>query len=385
MKNFILILLILTIPICIYAQNTGTGIVNNGAIIKIDEGAKIAIEGENANYVNYTNVDNGRIALSGTMEIAGDWENNSSTSEVFVNYGNNAEVIFSSDNQHEIRGTSPTDFYDISLQNNLTLFSDLNILQTLSMDNSLLNIEDYNLIMLDGSSINGTFSSNNMIIANGNGVVQYKITENGEFIFPVGDETYYSPVVLDFISGSYSDAYVAINVTNSKHPENTSTTDFLQRYWTVTQSGISSFNCDAIFNYVDSDINGTEANIYGAYFNGTNWQMINQVNADENLISGTMNHFGDISGIEYEIINIKESNFNKSIVSFSYKDKIYISSDNQIFNGQINIYNLLGQKLISTKFINNQVNEIDLNGQNNCYIIRIIGDNVNYSKTFFVE
>ena len=385
MKNKILILLILLLPVFLIAQNTGTGIVNNGAIIKIDEGAKIGIEGTNTNYVNYTNVDNGRIALSGKLEIAGDWENNSSTTEVFVNYGNNAEVIFSSTNQHEIGGTSPTDFYDISLQNNLTLNSNLNILQTLSMENSLLNIGDYNLIMYDGSIITGAFSSNNMIIANENGVVQYEVAENGEFIFPIGDETYYSPVVLDFTSGTYSDAYVAINVTNSKHLENTSTTDFLQRYWTLTQSGISSFNCDATFTYADSDINGTEANIYGAYFNGTNWLMINQVNADENTISGAMNHFGDISGVEYEIISVNENSFNKSIVSFSYKDKVYISSDIQIIEGQINIYNLLGQKIISKKFINNQVNEINLNGKSNCYLIRLVGENVNYSKTLFVE
>ena len=35
--------------------------------------------------------------------------------------------------------------------------------------------------------------------------------------------------------------------------------------------------------------------------------------------------------------------------------------------------------------MNNQVNEINLNGKSNCYLIRIIGDNVNYSKTLFVE
>ena len=139
MKNKLLVFLIVVIPVFTFAQ-TGTGIVNNGAKIIIDEGAKIGIEGDNADYVNYTDNTDGRIDISGTLEIAGDWLNNASTPDVFVNYGENAQVIFNGSSEQAIGGDNPTNFYNLSLKNDLTLNTQLNILQTLSMENSLLNL-----------------------------------------------------------------------------------------------------------------------------------------------------------------------------------------------------------------------------------------------------
>ena len=240
-------------------------------------------------------------------------------------------------------------------------------------------------MMFDGSTITGAFSSNNMIITNDSGVILYEISSNGEYFFPIGDGTYYSPVTLNFTSGSYSDAYLSASVTNDKHPNNTSTTDYLQRYWSVGQDGISGFNCDVVFTYDDTDIQGTEENIYGAYYTGSSWEMIGQVNAGANTISGTMTEFGDISGVEETIILIPQINTENIISAYSFEDKIYISSDFEISNGHINIYNLIGQKIIQRSFKNNQVNEIILNGNSNCYLINIVGDNINYSKTVFVE
>ncbi len=384
MKNIILIFLILIYSVICFSQNTGTGIVNNGAKIIIDEGAKIAIEGTNANYVNYTNNDNGRIDLSGKLLIDGNWINNSASSDVFINYGDNAELIFTDANQHEIGGSSTTNFYDISIQNNLSLNTNLTVLQNLFLENSLLDIGNYNLIMSEGSNISGDFSNNNMIIATQDGVVKYYISDNSELFFPIGDEIYYTPVNLNFTTGNYSNAFVAVNVANSKHPENTSTTDYLERYWSVLQEGITNFECEAVFNYVDDDIQGSENNIYGAFYKNNSWNEINQVNVNENKISGNLTEFADISGVEQDVLNFKDFNNKNLIISF-YENNIYISSSNEIKNGIINIYNVKGQKIMSKKFINNKKNKISFNGYLNCYLINIVADNFSYTKTVFIE
>jgi len=39
-------------------------------------------------------------------------------------------------------------------------------------------------------------------------------------------------------------AWVGVNVTNAKQPNNSSNNDYLNRYWSVMQNGISKFSCD---------------------------------------------------------------------------------------------------------------------------------------------
>ena len=87
-----------------------------------------------------------------------------------------------------------------------------------------------------------------------------------------------------------------MRVTDAKQPNNPSTTNFLTRYWTVTQSGISSFSADTTFTYVDADIVGTESSIYTGKWNGTTWSVLSPANTANNTIGGTVNSFSDFTG-----------------------------------------------------------------------------------------
>src|SRR5258707_4885661 len=111
-----------------------------------------------------------------------------------------------------------------------------------------------------------------MIIASGGSEVKKAFASTGSFLFPIGDNTgalEYSPVTVDVTSGSFSSAYIGASVVDSKHPSNASSTDYITRYWNVTQTGITSCVATVTGTYVAADINGTEANTKAARLDGS--------------------------------------------------------------------------------------------------------------------
>ncbi|MBM4168931.1 MAG: T9SS type A sorting domain-containing protein [Ignavibacteria bacterium] len=151
-----------------------------------------------------------------------------------------------------------------------------------------------------------------MIVATGSGELRKTFTGTGSFTFPVGDNTgtaEYSPVTLNFTSGSFSSAYAGVKLANSKHPNNTSSTDYINRYWTVSSSGISSFSCDASFVYVAADVEGTESNLYCGSWGGSSWTLLNAVNTGTKTLSGTVSSFSDFTGGETSALPVQLTSF----------------------------------------------------------------------------
>ena len=210
----------------------------------------------------------------------------------------------------EIAGTSRTfqlnggTFANLNINRNqgTQLNGDVTVTNTLILSNGNLFLGSFNCTLESSATINGTPSASKMIIATGTGQLRKKITSTGSFTFPVGDDigTFeFSPITLNFTSGTFgSGALAGVNLSDVKHPSNTSTTDFLTRYWTVTQSNISSFSCSVSSTYVDADINGTETNLVGGKFSSGNWINLGSVTAASNLITGTVTGFSDFTAGE---------------------------------------------------------------------------------------
>jgi hypothetical protein len=135
---------------------------------------------------------------------------------------------------------------------------------TLFLSNGLITLGNYNLILGPSATISGELSPVNMIIATDAGELRkiFPGGYTGSFLFPVGDNTgttEYSPVTLTFSAGTFvSENYAGLNLRNSKHPDPSISGNYINRYWNISQNGISDFNCDAIFNYVPADVVGNE-------------------------------------------------------------------------------------------------------------------------------
>jgi hypothetical protein len=145
----------------------------------------------------------------------------------------------------------------------VSLNTDIQVNGDLTLAAGLINIAVSNLVLGESSAIIGIPSSSNMIIATGTGEVRKNFASEGSFTFPVGDNNgtaEYSPVTLDFTSGTFADGYVGITLANSPYPG--ASGSYLNRYWNVTSAGITDFTCNAQFDYVPEDVTGTESNLF---------------------------------------------------------------------------------------------------------------------------
>ncbi len=204
----------------------------------------------------------------------------------------------------------------------VTLSASVTVNGTLNLTSGLLTLGSNNLTLGSSSTISGTPSATAMVVPTGSGELRKTFTAPGSFTFPVGDNTVtteYSPVTLNFTSGSFSSAYAGVKLANSKHPNNTSVTHYINRYWTVSSSEISGFSCDASFTYVDADIVGTEANLYCGKWDGLGWTLLNAVDAGNNQLSGTVTSFSDFTGGESAPLPVELSSFSASIIGSAVK------------------------------------------------------------------
>ena len=178
-------------------------------------------------------------STSETLNLTGDFVNNG----VFNHNG--GTVMLNGSSAQSIGGSVQTTFNNLALDNlSGAMLGKSEIVDgTLTLANGNLSLGTSDLT-LGTAAVAGSPSVTNMIVTNGTGECRRIITGVGPYVFPVGDNTgtpEYSPVTLDFTSGSFSSAYAGVRVTDGTQPDNTSTSDYLTRYWSVTQSGISSY------------------------------------------------------------------------------------------------------------------------------------------------
>ena len=105
--------------------------------------------------------------------------------------------------------------------------------------------------------------------------MEKQFTGTGSFVYPVGDATHYTPITLDVSGGFGPGAELSVNLKPIKEIHNANTTNYLNRYWQVIASNITSpVYAATSASYVPGifpvgDITGVEANMsMGVYTGG---------------------------------------------------------------------------------------------------------------------
>lgn len=279
---------------CVLDQDrTVSGIVNNQSTYLLDvNGNKLSIQGS--------------IELTNGAKIKSD--------------ATNSEIIFSGSSAQTVSASAfqNNTVYNLTVNSSSVITSNSDILVTnlLTLTNGKFSLGTGNLTIGESATISGTPSASNMIVVASTGELRKIFTGSGSFTYPVGDNTgtaEYSPITLDFTSGTFSSAYAGITLSNSKHPNNGSATDYLNRYWTVNQSGISNFSCNVTAQYVTADIVGTEENIYTGKYSGGVWILLNQADAVNHRISGTVSGFSSFTGGQQNVMPAELVSFNSAV------------------------------------------------------------------------
>ncbi len=194
--------------------------------------------------------------------------------------------------------------------NGVSLSNSTTVNGTLTLTQGLLTLGSNHLTLSATSSVAGSPSANNMIVPTSTGELRKVFTSNSSFTFPVGDNSgtaEHSPVNLNFTSGSYSSAYASVRLNNSKHPNNNSANHYINRYWIINTSGITSPECTATFYYTDGDIVGTESNLFGGRRLASDWNCLDAVNTANNSFSKSILEFGDFTAGERNEMKCCES------------------------------------------------------------------------------
>lgn len=169
----------------------------------------------------------------------------------------------------------------------VVLAQDITVGGTLTLSSGNLIIGSKNLI-LGVNPVAGSFDTHHMIVADGTGLVKRPFSAAGSYLFPIGELTgaaSYAPVTVNVTSGTFSGAFVGVNVTHAKHPNNNTIRNYLRKYWNVIQTGITGAVATVTAQYEPADVVGAESETAAAQLNGV-----------FNVITNPWVKFGALSG-----------------------------------------------------------------------------------------
>ncbi len=291
--------------------NSGGGAFDMGSVASpLTVGGTVAIFGT----LKLSNVPGGDLRVGGAWQNAGTFNHRNRT---VVFNGISTQTVFGSG------GTVDTTFAGLTIANTgpdtfgVQLGRNMVVTGTLTLTDGMLNVQSANLILGSSATVSGGSAASMVVTdsngsATGDGFLCKRTGGAGSFTFPVGDVfsgTDYSPATLDFTSGTFSNAQACVRVTDAKQPNNTSATDYLTRYWTATQSGISGFSANTSFNYVNADVVGDENLIYTGQWDGALWTLLDPADTANNTIGGTVSSFSDFTGAQLNALAVTLASF----------------------------------------------------------------------------
>ena len=205
-------------------------------------------------------------------------------------------IIFSGASQQTITGSGSGVFGNVVLNNTFGILmkDDSRINGKLTFLAGTLYIDDYLLTFGPDATIGGLPDATRCIILNGalsdKGVRKYfNSGDSNPFTYPIGISDKYTPVTFDF-SANDANGYITVKPVNQLHPSvlNVNTSK-LSYYWNVTSGGLNNYTVSHTYQYVQSDVNGVEADYEGERFdNVTNaWSTVGSVNTTNNTINIT--------------------------------------------------------------------------------------------------
>lgn len=289
------------------ASLNGSGTFVNGA------GAKLTYQGDNSSGSNFT-ISNFTASAIGNTVVYG---------------------AASSSQRWKATTSANNDYYNVTLNftgsgdyQRLQLVSDIRVNGTLNIIAGDPVLNTYNLELGTGASITGG-SATEYIRQNSSGVIRKYYSATGTSIYlPMGDNNDYSPITNFTLSGGTlgANSYIDFSVTDAVHPnrntdntgsggddDGTAAVSYLSRYWTVSGNDITSPEFSATYQYVDADVNGTEANMVAALrrvVNGSmgpvsDWKNAGTVNPTTNTVSmASGDGFGDMYAMDDEMTRL---------------------------------------------------------------------------------
>jgi hypothetical protein len=237
-------------------------------------------------YISSNGVLTSTNGINQTINITGDFTNNGSFTQ-----GTNNTVNFNGTSFHGIYGNSST-FNNLTINNagGIMITTNTTVNNTLTLTSGLLYTTNDTLTVNGDISVTSPGATKMIVLDDGTnfGRLKLKTASNKSYTLPVGDTRStdeYSPITISLTSGANASAYLAVNLKNQKDANNSSTTNYLNRAWTVFPSGLTSFAYDITISYLNADVVGTESLLYFAKYDAGLWTLLGQPNTTSNVFT----------------------------------------------------------------------------------------------------
>jgi hypothetical protein len=274
--NLLLAFILFSLILPVRADN----IITSGTTLRVSAGTTLVNTG------TLTIKSGGSLTNLGTVNISGNLDNQNTAS---IDLGAGSFLLNGTSLQN-VNGKNTFGGLTINNAAGVSLNGNTNVNGVLNLTAGRVAIGANNLTLGTSATITGAPSATNMIVATGAGEMRKSFSGAGAFTFPIGDNTgtaEYSPVTLAFTGGTYgSGNYAGVNVVNTQYPGSPSTGSYLNRYWGVTQSGISGFSSNATLQYLPADVVGTENQVYCVRINPTSVTYHNIANTTLHQLTG---------------------------------------------------------------------------------------------------
>ena len=168
----------------------------------------------------------------------------------------------------------------------------------LILNGGYITVGNNNQLILSANAGVTVSNSTSFVNTPGNGVMRKYFSSNTPFVYPLGSTLggfTDNSVTVTFTSGSYNGGYVDAKLTSSKHPNNSSGTNYLNCYWTLTSGNMQSFSANASFKFSPANLVGDATGMFLLRYNGTSWATFEH--PSNNVLSITrLTSFGDFTG-----------------------------------------------------------------------------------------
>jgi hypothetical protein len=151
--------------------------------------------------------------------------------------------------------------------NNVQLFSSISITTRLILNTGHLMCNAFTLELKESASVEGG-NLKSFIITSAEGQIRKQTSSNLiNYLIPLGNSNGYAPLLVTTI-GKYQHAFIEVSSQNKVHPNKPATDDYLQNFWSVNRKGINgTLQVKAVYK----DIEGSEEDLKGFYWNGLTW------------------------------------------------------------------------------------------------------------------
>ena len=171
--------------------------------------------------------------------------------------------------------------------------SSLTVNSSLVLTNGLIDLGANTMTLAATCSNIFTASANSYVIAESTvaGVLSKVVTATGTgYVFPIGSGvSQYSPATVNFTAGTFASATLGMAVKNSVEPNWSPTpANYLNRYWSLTTSGITTPTYDFSATYPVADVIGS----ISAYYKSNQWDGSDWTNNGTAITSGSISKTG---------------------------------------------------------------------------------------------